>query len=323
MLRRIGLAAAVVTVIGLAPQSVQARGGHGGHGGFARGFSHNYFMPSFSPGTGMSSPTTSRRAARTSKNYTTSTASTNLASSATSTTGNWSKRNSSNTTAGSSTKTPAGTTNATPAPCMQAIDGRPLTALQVELLAMFTPEMRSQFDQAPAEMRAEILRTFKSGIIAPGAFDMVRIKLANLGAYTPAAAVLAEVLGSPAVTQAPVATQAAAVPVMASGPLDDDRALYEALRSLSPGTPKIEVQRIALRLTVLLEDRHSYPFWVGVVRDARQGVLPVDLIINGLEKRKDPAVDSPARVATAMVSKFRGQRASKFQAPRRQPCPRA
>jgi hypothetical protein len=125
MLKHIGLAAAVVALIAISTENVHARGGgHGRHGGFARSFAPNYATPSYSPGTGMSNPSTSRRAARTAKKNsaaaastssaasTNSSGATNSTGSTSSTTSGSSKRNSSRKTAGASTNTPASTTNA-------------------------------------------------------------------------------------------------------------------------------------------------------------------------------------------------------------------
>jgi hypothetical protein len=109
MLRHIGLAAVVAMLVAVSPQSLHARGGHRG-GGFARGFAPSYFTPGFSSGSGMISPTTSRRAARASKSYaSTSAASTTSTSSTSSTNGSWSSRHASNASANSPTNT---TTNA-------------------------------------------------------------------------------------------------------------------------------------------------------------------------------------------------------------------
>jgi len=197
-----------------------------------------------------------------------------------------------------------------PAPCIQAIDGWQLTPLQAELVAMFTPEMRSQFDQAPAEIRAEILRTFRSGIISPAAFDMVRIKLANLGAFTPATEILGAVLGSPAAARAPAAMPAPLPePSLVHGP-----ALFEALASINHGTTREEVQSIAWHLTGLLNDRGSLRYWIGVLRDVRQGKLSPGFVAASIKATcKDPAVDRPAAAAAARIQKERQAREGRLR----------
>lgn len=169
-------------------------------------------------------------------------------------------------------------------------NGRALSQTQAELLAMFTPEMRQQLDHAPAELREEILRTWRNGCIKPSALEVIKIKLANAQNRPTTAEVLSHI-------PAPAAAQ----------PVVDQKVIpeVELRRALAEvgGATRQEVRAIATRLTVLLRDPHSRLFWIKTVNQARQGIIPYQLILDAVEKRKDPAVERPAACAAAHVLK--------------------
>jgi hypothetical protein len=185
---------------------------------------------------------------------------------------------------------------------MHAINGRPVTPTQAELLVRFTDDMNRQWAAAPAELRDEILRTFRSGVVTDASFAMVAIKLAHANALPSTADVLAKVLGTPLAASSEAAGHPTDRPVI--GSLDTDAELYDALRGLNCGTPVNDVRNIASRIAVVLKDARSRLFWIRTVNQARQGAIPPALVVEALEKRHDPAVEHPARVATAHVMNF-------------------